>query len=331
MNKDPFIIGITDFVTPPIDAETEAFPEASFRFLKDWRGSELDRRQWQECDALLVWHYPFDRETAAILEKCMIVVRYGAGYDVLDVSALVERNILVSNTPGCGTTEVADSTCAMILSLQRKLLAYDRKCRRYTDRWQQVLPPIRRSSTITLGVVGAGRIGAAVMERMQAFVSDIVFYDPMWPEDRPLRSQVRRETTIDAVLAKADIVSIHCPLTTETAGMVNSDFISKMKPGALLVNAARGGLFSDLDCLEDALKSGHLGAAAMDVLPQEPPQEHSLLTAWRNDEPWIEGRLIITPHVADYSEDGWYEVHYNASETARQLLIDGTHRFAVTS
>lgn len=331
MGNDSFVVGITDFVTPPIAAEETAFPEAEFRFLMDWRDSDAARCQWQECDALLVWHFPVDDETAQVVENCRIVVRYGAGYDVLDVPSLLQNNIHVSNTPGCGTTEVADTTCAMILLLQRKISAYDRACRTQTDSWQQVLPPIRRTATRTLGVIGAGRVGIAVMERMQVFGCNIVFYDPLWPQSRPVPEGWRRVESTDALLSSADTVTIHCPLTEETRGMVNADFIAKMKPGASLVNAARGGVVADLDCVEEGLRSGRLASVAMDVLPQEPPQDHSLLRAWRDDEPWLAGRLIITPHVADYSEDGWYEVHYKAAETARLFLVDGEHRFAITA
>jgi len=104
-----------------------------------------------------------------------------------------------------------------------------------------------------------------------------------------------------------------------------------MKSGASLVNTARGGILADLDCLEAALKSGRLASAAMDVLPSEPPQEHPLLTAWRQDAPWLAGRLVITPHVADYSEEGWDELHYKTAETARLFLVEGRQRFAVTA
>ena len=323
-----YTIGITDFVKPPIEDEETAFPEATFVFLDDWRSSDAACNQWRACDALLVWHYPVDKETAAILDNCKIAVRYGAGYDVVDVSALSKKGILFSNSPGCGTTEVADTTCAMILALQRKLIAYDRDCRSYNDRWQKTLSPIRRTAMQTLGVVGAGRIGTAVMERMRAFGYRILFYDPMWDPDRTPPDNCR-PVDLDELVACADIISIHCPLTKETTGLVDAGFLARMKPGASLVNAARGGIFADLDCLEAALKSGHLASTAMDVLPDEPPGNHPLLNAWRADAPWLSGRLIITPHVADFSEDGWHEVHFKTAETARLFLVEGTQRYAI--
>ena len=326
-----WIAGITDFVQPPVDIEQTAFPEAEFRFLSDWRVSEENREEWSQVDALLVWHWKTDRATAELLNKCKIAVRYGAGYDVVDVAALTDRGIVFCSTPGCGTQEVADTTCAMILALQRKLVTYDRACRTYTDRWQKVLVPIQRTSEQTLGIIGGGRIGSAVIERMRPFGYRILLYDPHLPEDIKRTLGCEQVESLAELLHEADIVSIHCPLTNETRGMVNAAFLSRMKPGSSLVNAARGGVFADLDCLEQALRAEHLASIAMDVLPDEPPKDHPLLRAWRQDEPWLSGRLIITPHTADYSERGWYEVHYRTAETARMFLIEGKVRNQITA
>ena len=326
-----WIVGITDFVQPPVDIEQTAFPEAEFRFLSDWRASEENRKEWSQVDALLVWHWKTDRATAELLDKCKIAVRYGAGYDVVDVAALTDRGIVFCNTPGCGTQEVADTTCAMILALQRKLVTYDRDCRTYTDRWQKVLVPIQRTSEQTLGIIGGGRIGSAVIERLKPFGYRILLYDPHLPEDGKRTLGCEQVESLAELLHEADIVSIHCPLTNETRGMVNAAFLSRMKPGSSLVNAARGGVFADLDCLEQALRTKHLASIAMDVLPDEPPKDHPLLRAWRQDEQWLSGRLIITPHTADYSERGWYEVHYRTAETARMFLIEGKVRNRITT
>lgn len=314
------IVGISDFVQPPAQPEKKAFPEAEICFLKDWRDSQEAKEQWHKVEALLVWHFNIDRETAQLLDNCKIVVRYGAGYDVVDVGALAERGIVFCNTPGCGTTEVADTTCAMIMSLQSKLVENDRRSRNYgDDQWQSVLAPIERTSKQTLGVVGAGRIGSAVIERMRAFGYRILVYDP-YVKTKPEGCEMAE--TIGRLQSEADIISLHCPLNDETRGMVDAEFISNMKVGSSLVNASRGAVLSGLDCIEEALRSGQLASAAMDVLPDEPPKQHPLLDAWRNDEEWLSGRLLITPHVADYSETGWYELHYKTAETARMYLIE---------
>lgn len=323
-NTKKWLVGISDFVQPPVRAEQKVFPEAEICFLKDWRKSQENKEEWRKVEALLVWHFNVDRETVELLDNCKIVVRYGAGYDVVDVEALAERGIVFCNTPGCGTTEVADTTCAMILSLHRKLAENDRACRKYgDDEWQSVLSPIERTSEQTLGVVGAGRIGSAVIERMRAFGYRILVYDP-YVRAKPEGCEMAE--TIEQLQCEADIITLHCPLTDGTRGMVDAEFISKMKAGSSLVNASRGGVLAGLDCIEEALRSGQLASAAMDVLPDEPPGPHPLLDAWRNDEEWLSGRLLITPHVADYSEGGWYELHYKTAETARMYLIEGKLR-----
>jgi len=322
-----WIVGITDHVVPPADIEQEAFPEAEFRFLPDWRRGDDARRAWQEADALLVWHWVVDAETVGLLDRCRIAIRYGVGYDLVDVGALAARDIAFCNTPDYGTEEVADAACGMILTLQRQLLAYDRACRHYDEGWQEnLIHPQPRTSTRTVGVVGVGRIGTALVNRLKPFGYRILGYDPYQPSGQEKAVGYERTESLDDLLAEADIVTIHCPLTEETRGMIDAAFLGRMKPGSALVNTARGRILADLDCLQEALQSGHLAYAAMDVLPDEPPEDHPLLAAWREDAEWLRGRLLITPHVAYYSEEGWYEMRYKAARTARMYLVDGRLR-----
>jgi D-3-phosphoglycerate dehydrogenase len=316
-------VGITDYIRPPADIERQAFPEAEFRFLADWRGGERDAGIWRQVDALLVWHFPINHSTIELLERCRIVVRYGVGYDTVDVSALSERSIPLCNTPDYGTEEVADTACAMILAIQRKVWEYDRVCRSYRKgTWQEnLLKPHERTSERTLGVIGVGRIGTAVVNRMKPFRFRIIGYDPYQPSGHEKAVGYERVDSQDELLRQSDIVTLHCPLSDETRGMVDAGFFKRMKKGASLVNTARGAILRSLDDLENALRSGRLACAAMDVLPFEPPKEHSLLEAWRNDERWLRGRLVINPHAAYYSGRGWYEMRYKASETARLYLM----------
>jgi len=322
-----WIVGITDHIVPPADIEQEAFPEAHFRFLPDWRSGDEARRAWQEADALLVWHWVVDTETVGLLDRCRIVVRYGVGYDLVDVAALAARDIAFCNTPDYGTEEVADAACGMILTIQRQLLAYDRACRHYDEGWQEnLLHPQHRTSARTVGIVGVGRIGTALVNRLKPFGYRILGYDPYKPSGHEKAVGYERTDTLDGLLAEADIVTIHCPLTEETRGMIDAARLGRMKHGSALVNTARGRILANLDCLQEALRSGHLAYAAMDVLPDEPPQDHPLLAAWREDAEWIRGRLLITPHVAYYSEEGWYEMRWKAARTARMYLVDGRLR-----
>lgn len=322
-----WIVGITDRIVPPADIEQEAFPEAEFRFLSDWRTAEKNREEWSTVDALLAWRFSVDHDTAEVLDSCRIVVRYGVGYENLGIKALAERNIVACNTPDYGTEEVADTACSMILALQRKLVAYDRACRWYNEGWQEnTIRPLHRTSHRTLGIIGVGRIGTAVVNRMKPFGYRIMGYDPYQPSGHEKGVGYERVETLEALLSQADIISIHCPLTAETRGMINAESLRIMKAGSSLVNTARGGILADLDCVEQALLSGHLASAAMDVLPDEPPKDHSLIQAWRQDMAWIRGRLLINPHNAFYSERAWYELRFKAAETARMYLVSGRLR-----
>jgi len=325
--KKKWVVGITDHIVPPADIEQSAFPEAEFRFLPDWRKEAAGRAAWQEADALLVWHWRVDQETVNLLEQCRILIRYGVGYDLVDVKALVTRQIPFCNTPDYGTEEVADAACGMILAIQRQLVAYDRACRRFDSGWQEhTMSPQQRTSCQRLGVIGIGRIGTAVVLRMKPFGYRILGYDPYLPSGHEKAVGYQRVESLEELLRQSDIVTIHCPLTEETRGMVNAKFLARMKPGSALVNTARGQIFSDLDCLQGALRSGRLAYAAMDVLPDEPPLDHPLLAAWRKDADWIRGRLLINPHVAYYSEQGWHEMRYKAAQTARMYLLEGRLR-----
>ncbi len=320
-------IGITDYVQPPPDVEREAFPEADFVYLRDWREDEAAREQWRRAEGLLAWHRPLDRELLPYLENCRIVVRYGVGYDTVEVPAMAERDIPVCNTPDYGTEEVADAACAMILALQRKTVQYDRECRRYADTWQEnLLKPLRRTRARTLGVIGVGRIGTAVINRMKPFGYRILGYDPYKPSGHEKAVGYERAWDLGELLPQADVITLHCPLTEETRGMVDEAFFERLKPGASLVNTARGAILASLSCLEKALRSRRLASAAVDVLASEPPADHSLLRAWREDAPWLRGRLIINPHVAWYSKDAWHEMRYKAAETARMWLVEGRLR-----
>jgi D-3-phosphoglycerate dehydrogenase len=322
-----WIVGITDHITPPADIEHSAFQEAEFRFLSDWRATEENREEWGQVDAVLVWHWRVDRATLGVLERCKIIVRYGVGYDLVDVEAVAEQGIPFCNTPDYGTEEVADTACGMILALQRKIVAYDRDCRRYTQGWQEhLLHPTWRTSEQTVGLIGVGRIGTAVVNRLKPFGYRIVGYDPYQPSGHEKAVGYHRVDSLADLLSESDTISVHCPLTEETRGMIDAEFFRRMKPGSSLVNTARGGILDGLDCLEEVLRSGHLASAALDVLPDEPPKAHPLIQAWRADAPWIRGRLIITPHSAYYSEGGWYEMRYKAAETARLYLTSGRLR-----
>ncbi len=321
-------VGVTDYVPAPHDIEASALPSgARITALNVHEENQFDRDLLQDLDALLVWHAPITQSVASSLERCKIIVRYGVGYDNIDLVAMRDHSIPFCNTPDYGTEEVADTAAAMILTMQRKILQYDRYSRGITTGWQEhVLPPISRTNSCTLGLVGVGRIGTALANRLKPFGYRIVGYDPYQPSGHEKAVGYERCYQLSDLLAQSDIVSLHCPLNDETRGMVGQEFIASMKPGAVLVNTARGGLLKHLDVVEEGLRSNHLSAVSLDVLPEEPPPSHQLLEDWRTDREWLQGRLIINPHSAYYSTQAWQEMRYKAAETITLFTESGVLR-----
>jgi lactate dehydrogenase-like 2-hydroxyacid dehydrogenase len=328
MTKRLLSIGVTDYVQPPFSIERQALGD-------DWEFVPLNIHREQDfaassianLDALLVWHAPITARIASLLESCRIVVRYGVGYDQIDVPALEKEGIIFCNTPDYGIEEVADTAAAMILSHVRRIGKYDYQCRNYAHGWQEhTLSPLPRSASLTIGIIGVGRIGTALIRRMRPFGFKLLGYDPYLPLGHEKSIGYERVGDIAELLGRTDIVSVHCPANDHTRDMIDEDFVAAMKPGSILVNTARGSLIASLDPIEAALRSGQLLAVGLDVLPSEPPEPHPLIDAWRAEESWLRGRLIITPHTAYYSESAWREMRFKAAETARLFFEKGITR-----
>jgi C-terminal binding protein len=300
---------ITDYVTDP-SIEREVL------------GDALTMTPSEDVEVLLVWHERIDENYVSRFPRLKGVVRYGVGYDSLDLDCLRGHDIVACNTPDYGTEEVADTAIAMIMNIARGVSRYDANCRSFDDgSWQEnVIPEIRRTSDLTLGVIGAGRIGGSVILRANALRFDTVFFDPYKPRGHEKMLGARRVDSLEELLEQSDIVSIHVPLSGETRGMIDADFVAGMKPGSSIVNTARGAIVSEVDVFHDPLRSGHLESVALDVLPEEPPHDSRLIDAWRSRASWLDGRLIINPHTAFYSKQAYVEMRRKAAENAFRIL-----------
>ena len=330
-----YVVGVTHLVKPPFEPEKAALGkdiEVIHFATRDEK--QFDVEQLKRLDIFLVWTPKISAETIAHLKNCKMLVRYGVGFDKIDIQSLQDSAIGFSNNPEYGPEDVADTAMSMLLGLQRGIYRHDRLCRTYqaTDGWQENhITPTIHSRHCTVGVVGVGRIGISVINRLKAFGYRVIGYDPYISNGLARAVGIERMNSLEALFEQADMVTMHCPLTTDSKGMVNTSIIDRAKPGLIFVNTARGQLIDSLDTIEAGLRSGQLGGAGLDVLPLEPPDSHSLITAWRQDEPWLGGRLIVTPHNAFYSDHSMYECRYNAAETARLFIEEGVHRNKITA
>ncbi|MBV8650574.1 MAG: C-terminal binding protein [Alphaproteobacteria bacterium] len=289
----------------------------------------IPEASWRGCDAVLIWHrMRITRAVAAMLDRCRMIVRVGVGFDNVDVMACAERGIPVSNVPNYGTTEVADHALALLLYLVRGIGSYQERMRRdfATGFVAEDVPVVRRIRGTTFGAIGMGRIGTAIARRASGFDMNVVYFDPYLPEGHDLGLGLERVQTLEALLARADIVSLHVPLSAETRNLINAERLRQMKPGSILINIARGGLV-DVDAVEQALRSNHLSAAALDVLPKEPPvPAPRLLEAWQRNELWLAGRFAVTPHAAFYSEAGYVDMRTFSAEIIVDFFEQGRLR-----
>ena len=285
----------------------------------------IELAAWANADGIVVARIPITREVVGHLKKARIVVRHGVGYDVVDLEACGAAGIPVCNVPDYGTTEVADSALAMMLAFARGTVALDSALRAdLKNSWTHVHNvTARRLRGACYGVIGLGRIGTASALRARAFGMNVAFYDPYLPNGAELAFGFTRAATLHELLGMADVVTIHSPLTGETKALIDSKAVAAMKPGAYLLNTARGPI-CDTAALVEGLKSGRLAAVGLDVLPVEPGSAGDpLVAAWQANEPWIRGRVLLGPHAGWFSPDSFVDLRRKAMETCFHYLRDG--------
>ncbi|WP_156688716.1 phosphoglycerate dehydrogenase [Mycobacterium sp. Marseille-P9652] len=238
-----------------------------------------------EADALLVRSATtVDAEVLAAAPKLKIVARAGVGLDNVDVDAATERGVLVVNAPTSNIHSAAEHALALLLAAAREIPAADASLRAHT--WKRSSFSGTEIFGKTVGVVGLGRIGQLVAQRLAAFGADLIAYDPYVSPARAAQLGIEL-LSLDDVLARADFISVHLPKTPETAGLIGKEALAKTKPGVIIVNAARGGLVDEA-ALAEAIGSGHVRAAGLDVFAKEPC----------TDSPLFElPQVVVTPHL----------------------------------
>ncbi len=279
----------------------------------------------EDADAVMIYHtMSLTRRTIERLERCKLIVRCGVGYDNVDCAFARSRGIPVANVPDYGTEEVADSAIGMMLALTRGITLLNSGLRATEGPWSHTeAAPLQRLRGSVFAIIGLGRIGTAAALRAKALGMHVAFYDPYVPDGRDKAvGGLRRFEVLTDMLEQAYVVSLHCCLTDETRRIIDEAALAQMPHGSFLVNTARGALV-DTAAIPDAIASGQLAGAAIDVLETEPPPDDDpLIAAWRDPNHPAHHRVLINPHSAFYSEQGVIDIRLKATEACRRALLD---------
>lgn len=271
----------------------------------------------RDADVVVTFQAPISRYVIEHMEQADLILRSGVGFDHVDVQAATEHGIPVSNIPGAGRQALASHTIALMLAAAHDVGYGDRAMRAAESGWGD-RTPLNLMDGGTFGIIGFGRIGRAVVEKARGFDMDVIAYDPYVPDDIFAEFEVD-QVDLDKLLARADCVSIHAPHTVETEGMLSSEEFAQMKADAVLVNTARGPIV-DVPALVDAVDSGELYGAGLDVFPQEPP----------TDSPALEcDRIVCSPHHAGICAEAEEELYERGTAEIVRVLQGKHPRFVV--
>jgi len=305
-------IVITDYRFPDVEQERRAVEAAGGTLVT---GQAVNEEQVAElcrdADGVLNARAPVTRRAIAAMEHCRIIVRYGIGVDTIDVAAATERGIFVANVPDYCLDEVSDHALALLLMLSRQMIPSIALARE--DTWPVArMPPLRRLRGQTCGLVGCGRIGSLLAGKVSALGMRVIIHDPYLSEERA-RDMGAELVSLDALLARADFISLHAPLTGETRNLFDAAAFSKMKKTASIVNTARGGLI-DEGALLAALDAGQISGAGLDVVESETavtPVRTALVS---------HPKMIVTAHTAWLSQQARATLQLRAIEQALACL-----------
>jgi D-3-phosphoglycerate dehydrogenase len=287
-------IAITDYAFPDLAIELSILELENIEVVsfKEKRSPAELAGLVRDADAVITQFATVNAEVVAAMQRAKVIVRYGIGYDNVDTGAARQRGIPVCNIPDYCIDEVADHTLAFILATARQVVPNTLHLRE--GKWGLAVPLTSMLSLkyLTAGIVGFGRIGREVVHRLLAFKARVLVFDPVVDAAEIARSGAEAVRSFDELLARSDIVSPHCPSTPQTKGLFNADAFAKMKRGAVFINVGRGDLAVS-SALVQALESGHLAAAALDVFDPEPvPADNPILRM---------PNVILAAHIASAS------------------------------
>ena len=305
-------VAVTDYSFPDLAVE-ETILQGAGHTLAAWKEKRTPAELAElvgDADAVITQFAPVNAEVIGAMQKVRVIVRYGIGVDNVDLEAARARGIPVCNVPDYCIDEVADHTLAFILATTRQVVPNSVRVRGGTWGLATPLGGMQALRDLTIGVVGFGRIGREVAARLKAFKCHVLIHDPVVAASAI--TQVGCEAAaLDDLFRQADVLTLHCPSTAQTRGMVSTTSLASMKRGSILINVARGDLV-DSAALVAALESGQLSAAALDVFAPEPiPADHPIL---KRDN------VIVASHIASCSIPAVRKLRETAAQLAATAL-----------
>lgn len=264
----------------------------------------------KDADGMINQYAPISQRVLDRLERCQIITRYGVGVNTIDIEAATEKGICVANVPDYCKDEVADHALALLMAWTRKVIVANHYVKNKV--WDfKVTQPIYRLRGKVLGLVGFGMIPQSLAEKVKPLGLQVVAHDPFVPES-VARDKGVSLVTLEELCQQSDFLSVHAPLLASTTGMIGRDQFAKMKETAILINTSRGPVV-DEQALIEALQTKKIAGAALDVVEEEPiPSDHPFLDM---------EQVILTPHVAWYSEESARELRYKAAMGVMDVLV----------
>jgi len=300
-------------LTGPIHQEAQKLLETNAEFILSPAGSSSaevsNLIQNQQTDALIVRAGKINRAILIASPHLRVIVKHGVGYNNIEIDTATELGLPVLYTPLANFESVAEHTLALILSITKKINLLDKEMKSNKS-WPKSKYVLEELQHKCIGLIGMGRIGFRVIQLLSPLEMQILVYDPFMSESA-LPSGVKKVDTVKQLVQKADIVSIHCPLTKETNRLLGEEELNSMKPNAYLINTARGGIV-DETVLIRALEKGLIAGAALDTFAQEPLPKDSPLLKLDN--------VIVTPHVAGATKESFIRMGVTAVKLAFQIL-----------
>ena len=305
-------VAVTDYSFPDLSVE-ESILRASGHVITAWKerksAAELSALV-ADADAVITQFAPVNADVIASMHKARVIVRYGIGVDNVDLAAARAKGIAVCNVPDYCIDEVADHTLAFVLATTRQVVTNSNTLKGGKWGLATSLDQMKALRDLAVGVVGFGRIGREVVTRLRPFRCRILVYDPI-ARVADIEAAAATPVSLSELLSQADVITLHCPSTPETRGMLNSESLAKTRPGVSIINLARGDLI-DPNALVAALQSGHVAAAALDVFNPEPiPADHPILKL---------DNVILASHIASTSVPAVRKLRETAARLALMAL-----------